>query len=630
MSTADSDARSDQHIGDFDVAVIGGGIAGCYTAWRLRTLDKRDLAPDSPLLPLLKDKARLDVGLFEYSDRLGGRLWSAALRDMPEEFAEFGGMRFYKEMHVVWNLIETLGLAPRAIPFPVGDPHNLVYVRGRHLRSAQLGTADVPYRLRYLERGKTPDQLTDLVSDLAVAGFVALRRQYSAAFAAGNWEEAERLRKEYDLRKQSTRIDGRTVYDMSWWELQARVLSYEAFEFILETGGYDVTNTNGNAAHSLDQNFFTPEAGGFFRLSHGFDELPDKLNEVYDGAGGRTYLLHRLVGFDKAAADGAGGPYNLLFHLRSDANAPAEGRTEGALARLGERYVKARAKLVVLALPVRALRLLDQDNFFFRPATRDGSDRKARLDQAMDAVLGVDAFKLFLAYRRPWWHQAGVTKGQSVTDLPLRQCYYWATDVGGSPTSPTGTNSILMATYNNGVSVPFWQSLQAGPLFGPDPAVAAAADPFAGRAFAQIDRVGQRLAARPSDAVEPPPRPLPRTATRTMVAQAHAQLMEMHGVAYAPEPYDAHFQDWTVDPFGAGWHQWKTSTDENRLIPYMRQPLEDEQVFVVGECWSDAQGWVQGALNTSETMLQERLGLNWPAWLEKGGTWLGPRARRDG
>ncbi|MBV9553880.1 MAG: NAD(P)-binding protein, partial [Alphaproteobacteria bacterium] len=121
MSAVSGDARSDRDIGDFDVAVIGGGVAGCYTAWRLRTLGTDDLAPDSPLLPLLRDKARLDVGLFEYSDRLGGRLWSAALRDMPEEFAEFGGMRFYKEMHIVWNLIESLGLAPRAIPFPVGD-----------------------------------------------------------------------------------------------------------------------------------------------------------------------------------------------------------------------------------------------------------------------------------------------------------------------------------------------------------------------------------------------------------------------------------------------------------------------------------------------------------------------------
>ena len=131
MSDATRETISGDSLGEFDVAVIGGGVSGCYTAWRLRTLDKQQLAADSPLLPLLADKERLDVGLFEYSDRIGGRLWSAALKGMPDEFAEFGGMRFYKQMHIVWNLVETLGLGPRAIPFPVGEADNLVYVRGR-------------------------------------------------------------------------------------------------------------------------------------------------------------------------------------------------------------------------------------------------------------------------------------------------------------------------------------------------------------------------------------------------------------------------------------------------------------------------------------------------------------------
>jgi monoamine oxidase len=619
MSTADGDARRDQDIGDLDVAVVGGGIAGCYTAWRLRTLEKQGLSPDSPLLALLNGKEHLDVGLFEYSDRLGGRLWSVALKGLPNEFVDFGGMRFYKEMHIVWNLIQCLGLEAQAIPFPVSELNNFVYVRGRHMRTHQLSTQlhELPYRLRYLERGKTADQLLDFVSETAVAGFVALWKQYSAEFSAKNWEEVTRLREEYERRKRSTRIDGRTVYDMSWWELQTRLLSHEAFEFILDTSGYDVTNTNGNAAHSLDQNFFAPEKAGFFRLSRGFEKLPDKLHEAYHNAGGRTYLLHRLVRFSEAP-ETVGGPYDMLFHERTDTDEPVGGGVP-----LGQSYTKARAKLVILAMPLRALRLLDQDNFFFQPRSSNGVDRKAKLDAAMGSVLNVNAFKLFLAYHRPWWKQTGVAKGQSVTDLPLRQCYYWTNGVAGSPDSPT--DSIVMATYNSGIAVPYWQSLQSGLPFGSD-AAADEDDPFGGRAFAHINRALVRLGGQA--VVVPPIRPIPRTATKGMVARAHAQLMEMHGVTYAPEPYDAHFQDWNVDPFGGGWHQWKTSTNENELIPYMQQPLKEERVFVVGECWSDSQGWVQGALNTSEAMLQDMLGLSWPNWLSSGGTWLGPRKGR--
>ena len=38
---------------------------------------------------------------------------------------------------------------------------------------------------------------------------------------------------------------------------------------------------------------------------------------------------------------------------------------------------------------------------------------------------------------------------------------------------------------------------------------------------------------------------------------------------------------------------------------------------------------LQGALNTSEVMLETKLGLTWPSWLTTGGTWLGPGSPAD-
>ena len=100
-----------------------------------------------------------------------------------------------------------------------------------------------------------------------------------------------------------------------------------------------------------------------------------------------------------------------------------------------------------------------------------------------------------------------------------------------------------------------------------------------------------------------------------MARLAHQQIKQVLGVDDAPEPYYAHFQNWTKDPWGAGWHAWTAGHNDDVLIPQILQPLAGETIYVCGETWSNVQGWVQGALNTSEVMLQNKLGLTFPAWL---------------
>ena len=48
-----------------DVAIIGGGFTGAYTAWKLR-------------------KYNLDIRLYEMTDRLGGGLYTRAMHNYSE------------------------------------------------------------------------------------------------------------------------------------------------------------------------------------------------------------------------------------------------------------------------------------------------------------------------------------------------------------------------------------------------------------------------------------------------------------------------------------------------------------------------------------------------------------------
>src|SRR5262245_33366586 len=151
---------------DLDVAVIGAGVSGAYSAWRLQQADPR---------------AR--IALFEYSDRIGGRLYTVTMPGLPHVKAEVGGMRYIPDQHImVAALVDYLGLPtkdfPMGAPAPpkgVGSNCNLFYLRGKHLRLHELADpAKVPYNLAWSERGLGPTNLQVQVMNSLYPGMASL------------------------------------------------------------------------------------------------------------------------------------------------------------------------------------------------------------------------------------------------------------------------------------------------------------------------------------------------------------------------------------------------------------------------------------------------------------------------
>ena len=117
---------------------------------------------------------------------------------------------------------------------------------------------------------------------------------------------------------------------------------------------------------------------------------------------------------------------------------------------------------------------------------------------------------------------------------------------------------------------------------------------------------------------------LERTATarpaQVLVDEALGQVCELHGCepGSIPAPYITYFKDWSVDPYGGGYHAWRAGVDVAATMRYMRRPDRDEFVHICGEAYSDQQGWVEGAFCVAENMLQDWFGLAWPTqWLRK-------------
>src|SRR5215210_2695388 len=149
---------------DLDVAVVGAGVSGSYCAWRLQE----------------QLGAHATVALFEYSGRVGGRLFTVTLPGMPNVHAELGGMRYIPTSHImVASLVEHLKLPTKEFPMggppPLGSNCNLFYLRGHHLRLHELADpAKVPYKLAWSERGLGPTNLQVQVMNTIYPGMANL------------------------------------------------------------------------------------------------------------------------------------------------------------------------------------------------------------------------------------------------------------------------------------------------------------------------------------------------------------------------------------------------------------------------------------------------------------------------
>ena len=93
-----------------------------------------------------------------------------------------------------------------------------------------------------------------------------------------------------------------------------------------------------------------------------------------------------------------------------------------------------------------------------------------------------------------------------------------------------------------------------------------------------------------------------------MVGEVSRQLQAIHGLEYTPPVQTAAFRDWGDDPFGGGWNSWNIGVESWEVKQEITQPIEDCPLYICGEAYSDAQGWVEGALDTADIVLG-RLGL---------------------
>ena len=552
-----------------DVAIVGGGVSGCYAAYRLLKAD-----PTIPALGrMLKASGRdhLSVALFEASDRIGGRLWSYRFPDLPDEPAEMGGMCF-SELHG-----NVYGLCANELKLKIEDAdefnvYNLQYLRGHRFASLDftpVGKPDgyypgtVPYFLDDDDKWQMPADLMLSAFERSVPSVAPLIKDLKGS--GGDPAKAIKLIHKLDLALRKAVVTGTDLplHDYGFWNLLSRFASHEAYDMATMSSGFYSTTQNWNAYNNLLGCFVDFSVQQTWKkLTKGYDALPLEMARRFAALGGRIRTETRLCGLEIEGQDG-----------------------EPVIAmRLGEpgAYWTQRARNVILALPQRSVSLLNKDTFLFR------SDRFV---DDLSTVTCEPAAKLFLTFAKPWWKEIptppGQTKttihsGQSATDLPMRLCYY----LGSGKDGP----SLLLASFTNSIAVEYWNGYLRRNRFGlPD------------------RPTGEGGSRRGSLLVDPPP---------AMVRDAVRQLKAVHGCE-VPDPLSGAFVNWSADPYGGGFHFWNTHVRSWEVMPRVRRPVPGVNVFLCGEAFSAKQGWVEGAINTAERILETYFGLPRPTWAPK-------------
>ena len=535
-----------------DILIVGAGVAGLYTAYRL-----------------LEQDNKRKVVILDRLNRTGGRLDSdlVAIKDPYDDKIsivkeEEGGMRFEDSMVELMSLFSALNLCKDAVYFPMTT--NRYFFRGHSFTEAESKKNNKAiwgelYDLEPAEQNQSPGYILNVIYKriLNVNGVENVPKKPTPEF----WQK---FRLEFTW-------DGVELYK---WQLGGLIrnmgYSEECLTMLTDTLGFRGPFQglpNAGEAWQILEDF--PADPQYFTLKRGFSSLIRKLEEKVIQLGG---IIH--TGINVNTINGTKGDYSINVSIAEKGESAYVFEQDTASATL-------HAKQIVLAIPSKAMEML----FAASPVLYLNKNSRMFWED-INSVQPMNLLKINLYFDRPWWAdgstgQPAVLAGPSFADLPINSIYPFYT-VQTAPGEPNDGKPAALTIYCDFTNTVFWRGLQnVGPKF---------------------DSPLQQEHSKTPQTLFP--------ASKKVVAEAIKQIKSLFNTHYVPEPVLTSYRSWDgLNDFPHAYHQWALNANDKEVINRMTKPLYEEAIFTCNETWSDMQGWVNGSLRSSEKMLNDHFGL---------------------
>ena len=271
---------------------------------------------------------------------------------------------------------------------------------------------------------------------------------------------------------------GTKVQNIGYWNLLYDQFGDEGFDYAADGAGYTSNVINWNSADAMQANNDYSSSTSYCRLDGGYGQLFTKLAAAVE------FLAARYPG------SGIFYDYNATRLTEFP-----DGQTSCVFARSNGGQQVVTADYLFLAMPRKSLELIAQD------CESSYMLNKPAVKYFLQSSIDQPAVKIVMLFDTPWWSNASLCKhspdltnptqptnpsvppgqwvgGPTITDLPLRQVYYFANNIPGGP-GLSGGPYVLLASYDDENYSDFWRvlettqdltkapSLNDQPLYGP-------------------------------------------------------------------------------------------------------------------------------------------------------------------